>query len=257
MNLHLDHKVALVTGAASGIGKHTARRLAEEGAQVALADIDQDAGEASAAAIRDAGSKAHFFYADVSKEADITKVIEQVLNHFERLNLLVNNAGITRHQTIADMTLQDWHHTIDLNLTSMFLFAKHSHAHLNAQAGSAIVNVASLHAKTSIAGLSAYAASKAGIVAFSRNLALEFAPTIRVNTVLPGMIETERWFKTQKSKLDKARSHRLPFHPLKRLGTVADVSAAIAFLLSEQASFITGTSLVVDGGLSSQLYRTV
>ena len=255
MNLHLKAKVAVVTGAANGIGKHTAKRLAQEGAKIALVDISDKAGEASAAAIRNEGGEARFFHGDVSNEQDISKLVDHVTKHFGQLNLLVNNAGITRHQAISDMTLADWHHTIDLNLTSIFLFAKYCQPHLAIHDDSAIVNVASLHANSSISGLSAYAASKAGIVAFSRNLALEFAPSIRVNSVLPGLIETESWLKANQEELEITKKHRLQFHPLERIGNVEDVSAAIAFLLSKQASFITGQSIVIDGGLSSQLYR--
>ncbi len=247
-------RAALVTGASSGIGRQVAFRLSQEGFAVALIDVDVMAGLEAAATARAAGGNALFVEADVRDEVAVEQAVQQVIDTFGRLDVVVNNAGATPRTALKDMSLGDWKGVLDLNLTSMFLVSRAAAPHLQASDAGAIVNVASLHAYATVPGLAAYAASKGGVVAFTRSLALELAPTVRVNAVAPGLIETETWRRSVPD-VDEARRHRVAFHPLGRLGTEDDVAGAVAFLVGPDAAFVTGVTLSVDGGLSAQLYR--
>lgn len=249
-----EGKVAIVTGGAQGIGKGIARRLAQEGAAVAIADIDVKRGRQTADELIDSGARAFFLKADVTRESDVTSLIDGVTAHFGRLDLFVNNAGASPRRPLTELSLADWRGLIDLNLTSMFLCARAALPYLRQAGGASIVNIASLHAFLTVPGLSAYAAAKGGVVALTRSMAIEFAPDVRVNAVAPGVIETEAWFSAVED-VEAARQHRLQFHPVGRLGQPEDIAAAVAFLASEDAAFITGVTLPVDGGLTTQLYR--
>ena len=254
MNSPFHDRVAIVTGSATGIGRQTALTLAAEGATVVIADINETEGRACQDQIVALGQTATLIYTDVTDEGNIQATLQETLALYGKLDFLVNNAGATSRKLIKDTSRQDWQNTLDLNLSSLFLFSKRAYPYLEKQGGAAIVNIASLHAFATVSGLSAYAASKAGILAFTRSQAIEFAPEVRINAVVPGLIETETWLKSV-DNVEAAREHRLPFHPLERLGKPEDIAHAVAFLLSGKASFITGTSLIVDGGLSTQLYR--
>jgi NAD(P)-dependent dehydrogenase (short-subunit alcohol dehydrogenase family) len=247
-------KVALITGAAQGIGQHIAQRFAHEGATVLIADVNNQAGEETAEGIRAEGGDASFHPVDVTSEQQVAHVFTRILQQHGKLDTLVNNAGATPNIRVQEMSKQQWQASLDLNLTSMFLCAQKAHPLLTKSPSAAIINITSLHAYATVPGLAAYAAAKAGVVAFTRSLALEFAPNIRVNAVAPGLIETETWRQSVRD-VNQARQHRLAFHPLGRLGHPEDISAAVAFLASPDASFITGITLPVDGGLTAQLYR--
>jgi NAD(P)-dependent dehydrogenase (short-subunit alcohol dehydrogenase family) len=249
-----EGKVAIVTGGAQGIGKGIARRLSQEGAAVAIADIDVKRGRQTADDIIQAGGRAAFLQANVTSENDVINLIDGVADHFGRLDILVNNAGASPRRPFTELSLADWRGLVDLNLTSMFLCAQAALPYLRQSRGASIVNIASLHAFLTVPGLSAYAAAKGGVVALTRSMAIEFAPEVRVNAVAPGVIETEAWFNSVED-VEAARQHRLQFHPLGRLGQPDDIAAAVAFLASEDAAFITGVTLPVDGGLTTQLYR--
>lgn len=249
-----EGKVAIVTGGAQGIGRGIARRLAAEGASVVIADIDVTRGQQTAAEIAGDGGSAVFIEANVTHEQDVNRLVAGAVDRFGRLDLLVNNAGASPRRPFVDLTLSDWRALIDLNLSSMFLCAKAALPHLRQNQGASVVNIASLHAFLTVPGLSAYAAAKGGVVALTRSMAIEFAPEVRVNAVAPGVIETEAWFSAVQD-VEAARQHRLKFHPVGRLGQPEDIAAAVTFLASEDASFITGVTLPVDGGLTTQLYR--
>jgi NAD(P)-dependent dehydrogenase (short-subunit alcohol dehydrogenase family) len=248
------HRAALVTGASSGIGRHIALRFAQDGLAVALADIDVAAGRASADAIDAAGGNARFIEIDVRDEASVARAVESTVAAFGRLDVVVNDAGGTARRTLLETSLAGWRDVLDLNLTSMFLVSRAAYPHLAASGRGAIVNLASLHAYATVPGLGAYAAAKAGVVALTRSLALEFAPAVRVNAIAPGLIETPAWLASV-DDVEAARRHRLPYHPLGRLGRPDEVAGVAAFLISDDASFVTGVTVAVDGGLSAQLYR--
>ena len=249
-----EDKVAIITGAAQGIGKGVAERLSAEGAAVVVADIDVERGRQTAEALTNTGGRALFIHTDVTDEAAVGHLIEETADQFGRIDILVNNAGASPRRPLAELSLVDWRGLIDLNLTSMFLCARSTLPYLRKSAGASIVNIASLHAFLTVPGLSAYAAAKGGVVALTRSMAIEFAPDVRVNAIAPGVIETEAWFNAVED-VEAARQHRLKFHPVGRLGRPEDIAAAVAFLASEDAAFITGVTLPVDGGLTTQLYR--
>jgi NAD(P)-dependent dehydrogenase (short-subunit alcohol dehydrogenase family) len=246
-------KVIVVTGAGTGIGLGIARRLAAEGGAVVIAELNAESGTAAAAQINAQGGQARFVQTDVTDEASATAMTAAAVDWYGRLDVLVNNAGASPRKRLADMTTRDWHAILDLNLTGQYLCAQHAIPHLRAQSGANIVNIASLHAYATVPGLAAYAAAKGGVVALTGSMAIEYAP-VRVNGVAPGVIETEAWFAAV-GDVEAARRQRLGFHPVGRLGTVEDIAAAVSFLACDEAAFITGQTLRVDGGLLTILYR--
>lgn len=250
----LEGKVAIVTGAGVGIGYAIARRLAQEGAHVAIAELNAETGKDATARIAADGGEARFYPTDVTDGGQISAMIEAVVKAYGRLDILVNNAGGALRKPALEVPRQEWQAMLDLNLTGTFFCSQQAQPYLAEHEGSAIVNVASMHAFFTVPGVSAYAAAKGGVVALTHSLALEFAPHIRVNAVVPGLIETESWL-TAINHSDDIRRQRLASHPLGRLGRPDDVAGAVAFLVSDDALFITGAAIPVDGGLTAQLYR--
>ena len=241
----VEGKVALVTGAASGIGEGTALLLAREGAAVAVVDIDVEAGKRTTATIVREGGKAIFIRADVGKTAQVKRMIERTASAFGRLDIIHNNAIWFRNGKATELDEKDWDRTLDVGLKTVFLSAKYGVPVMRETGGGAIVNTASVHSLVSFEEHTAYDAAKAGLLGLTRVLALDFGPDIRVNSVLPGAVLTPQWKGI--SKADRRRFADMV--PAKRLGTPEDIASAVLFLASEEASFITGTSLVVDGGL--------
>lgn len=236
-------KVAVVTGAASGIGAATAERLAADGAAVVLADISAD-GESVARRIADAGGRAAFVRADAAAEEDWARVIEAA-HAFGPVDVLVSNAFTVDVAPAHETTLASWDRQLGVNLTGAFLGVRAALADLRERGGS-VVLVSSVHARFGIPGHPAYAASKGALLALCGQLAVEYAPDVRVNAVLPGPVMTGAWDRVEQA--DRELSVRST--PAGRFGTPAEVAAAIAFLAGPEATFITGASLVVDGGWS-------
>lgn len=251
----LEGKVAIVTGAGAGLGRAIAERFAAEGAQVVIAEINPETGEAAAAHInaRYGPDRAIFQRTDVTNAAQVAALIDATLSRCGRLDVLVNNAGFSPRKPFMEITQADWRYLLDLNLTSMFITAQCAAPHLTAARGN-IINIASLHALFTVKGLSAYAAAKGGVVALTHSLALELAPAVRVNAIAPGLIITEGW-RAATANTPGAVEQRLVHHPLGRLGQPEDIAGAAVFLASDDAAFITGVLLPVDGGLTIQLYR--
>lgn len=243
--MQLQGKVAIVTGGSKGIGEGIVRRFVAEGAKVAIADIDQESAESLAADLTsdEVGVKA--FHTDVSAAADVAKLFADVRTEFGQLDIVVNNAGIYPFVNLSDMTEVDWDKLIDINLKSIFLMSKEAANTL--PSGGRIISIASIASLVGFESLSHYCASKAGIIGFSRALALELAvKQITVNTIAPGAIETPGANFDQMS--DEAKQGTLSKIPLGRFGKPADIAGAVAFLASEDASYITGQNIVVDGG---------
>jgi NAD(P)-dependent dehydrogenase (short-subunit alcohol dehydrogenase family) len=236
--------VAVVTGAASGIGAATAERLARDGAAVVLADVAEQAGDAVRARIADAGGRAVFVRADAAAEEDWARVVEAA-HAFGPVNVLVSNAYASEVAAAHETSLASWDRQLAVSLTGSFLGFRAVLPDLREQGGSAVL-VSSVHARFGMPGHPAYAAAKGALVSLCGQLAVEYAPRIRVNVVLPGPIMTGAWDRVSEA------DHRLSVAatPVGRFGTPEEVAAAIAFLAGPQASFITGTSLVVDGGWS-------
>lgn len=233
----LTGSTALVTGASGGIGAATARRLVAEGAAVALVDV-RDA-EPLAAELRAGGGRALAVRADVSDESAWTRSVAEVRAAFGPVEVLVSNAYAVEVAPAHETTRKSWDHQLAVSLTGTFLGVKACLPDLTA-----VVVVSSVHALVGLPGRPAYAAAKGGLVALARQLAVEYGPRVRVNTVLPGPILTPAWDGV--SEVDRRRSVEQTV--AKRFGTADEVAAAVAFLASPDAAYITGASLVVDGG---------
>ncbi|MGW6744476.1 SDR family NAD(P)-dependent oxidoreductase [Streptomyces sp. NPDC055025] len=237
-------RVAVVTGAASGIGAATARRLAAEGAAVILADIAKERGEAVAADIRAAGGRAAFVAADVSDEGDWDRIVAAA-HTYGPVGVLVGNAYTVRVAPAHEMSLDAWERQLAVNLTGCFLGFRAVLPDLREGRG-AVVLTSSVHAHKGIPGHPAYAASKGALLSLSGQLAVEYGPEVRVNAVLPGPILTAAWDRVPAA--DRERS--IAETAARRFGRPEEVAAAIAFLAAGEASYITGSSLLVDGGWS-------
>ena len=252
--MRFKNMVALVTGAAGGIGRAVALRLAHEGACVAAQDIDQDGCRQTAQAILDRGGRALAVFGDISRESDAEAFTKAATDHFGGLDVLVNNAGVDLTSQCEQTPLADWERALAVDLTGSFICSKHAYPWLKRSPAASVVNITSIHARNTQAHRTAYAAAKAGLLGFTKSLALEWGPKgIRINAILPGYIQTDIWnLWLEKEKEPQALLDRLArHHPLRRLGAPEDVAGAVAFLASSDAGFITGSTLVVDGGLTS------
>lgn len=244
-------KIALVTGGGSGIGGAVARQLGESGAKVVVADRDAEAAEVVVTGIVKAGGAAVSYEVDVADALEVETMVGFATQTYGGLHLAVNNAGIggVRAPT-ADYPIDNWHHLINTNLSSAFYCMKHEIPAMLASGGGAIVNMASIMGTLGVANAPAYVAAKHGMVGLTKATALDYAKLgIRVNAVGPGYIETPLLSKS----LDAAGlNHAAGLHPVGRLGTADEVAALTLFLLSDEASFITGSYHLVDGGYAAQ-----
>jgi NAD(P)-dependent dehydrogenase (short-subunit alcohol dehydrogenase family) len=250
----LQGQVAIVTGGAKGIGGATARRLAEEGATVLIADVDMDAADANAARIREAGGAVETLRTDVTVPRDLERMVERAVLYWGRLDILVNNAVAPYEPGGAEQVSEEgWDAGMALLVKSMFLGVKHAVPELRRSGGGAIVNVASVHGLLQAPGRLVYEVGKTAVIGLTRQLATEYGPDgIRVNAICPGHILTERLQARWEGNPAGLRFFERQY-PLRRCGTPLDVANAITFLCSDQAAFITGHALVVDGGLTVQL----
>jgi NAD(P)-dependent dehydrogenase (short-subunit alcohol dehydrogenase family) len=255
---HAD-KVALVTGAGSGIGQSTALVLAREGAKLIVADINSKLGEETVERIEKRGAKALFVSMDVSDSEQVQRGIANGIRKFGRLDILVNNAGVAiPHGPIADVPEDTWDRILAINLKGNFLCSKYAIPHMvegKKKGEKAIVNIASVAGLFGEPNASAYCASKGGVIAFTRAIAMDCAPLgIRVNCICPGAVMTplqKRWYATHK---DPKRTREIydRAYPLRRIAKPEEVGKLASFLASEEASFITGASFVIDGGMYAQ-----
>lgn len=240
-------QTVIVTGAASGIGAATAMRFLTEGYSVVLFDINAQ-GAHEVAERSGYATKALVVHGDAGDEACVREAVARATEQFGAVDVMVNNVGVEINGTIEEQSREDWDRHVSVNLTSVFLFSKYCIPTMRTRGGGSIINISSVHAFVSWPRCAAYDATKAGIFGITRALAIDHGPDgIRVNAICPGYIRTpmlERWFASTEDGEQKAAQA----HPLRRIGEPVEIANAILFLASEQASFITGAVLTVDGG---------
>ncbi len=244
--LGLSGKVALVTGGAQGIGKAIALLLAQNGADIAVSDINLEKADETAKEIESMGRRAMAIRANVASPADVEKMVESILAQLGRIDILINNAGIARDKLILRMTEEDWDAVLDVNLKGTFNCTRAVVKHMSKQRSGKIVNIASVVGEMGNGGQANYSASKAGVIGLTKTIAREFAQRgINVNAIAPGYIQTSM----TDALSDKAKETLRSMIPMERLGRPEDVAEAVLFLVSDASSYITGHVLRVNGGI--------
>lgn len=247
----LDGKIAIITGAAQGIGKATAERFAREGAHVSLSDLKDEAGQAAADHIAASGGKALYTHCDVSSEADVDTMIQRTVEHFGTVDILVNNAAFAIYKLLHEYEQSEWDQVVAVNLRSLYLTSRRCIPIMTERRSGSIIHIASAHARITAPGNAPYVATKGAVVALTRAMALECAPYgVRVNCILPGAIATpmllENWGDVP------AEQHPLvPRIPLGRVGQPDEIARVVQFLASDESSYMTGSDVLVDGGISA------
>jgi NAD(P)-dependent dehydrogenase (short-subunit alcohol dehydrogenase family) len=248
--MQLAGKVALITGGASGIGRATALLFAREGAAVAIADVNHDAGQRVVDEIAQTGGRAFFETVDVTRTADCRRVVERAIREFGRVDILFNNAGIIRRATIMDLSEEDWDRVMAVNVKSIYLLSREVIPHMERQGAGAIINTASGWGFAGGAKAAVYCASKGAVVLLTKAMAIDHGPRIRVNCVCPGdtdtgMLRAEAGQLGEESQRFLAEAAK---RPLGRVGKPEEIAQAVLYLASDASSFVTGAALVVDGG---------
>lgn len=253
--MRLENKVAVVTGGAQGIGRATVEKFQIEGAKVALLDIDEARGAEAAATLGDPEAGVIFLRCDITLEAEVEAAIAATVERWGKLDILVNNAGVNTYFDATTMTEAEWDGVFAVDLKGAWLCAKHAIPHMRQQGGGSIVNIASLHAFMTTYGMFPYAAAKSGLVGMTRSMALDFGPEqIRVNAICPGWVRTQlvdEWLRLQPEGA-AAEQRVLDQQPLRRMATPMEIANFISFVASDEASFMTGAALLIDGGLSAR-----
>jgi NAD(P)-dependent dehydrogenase (short-subunit alcohol dehydrogenase family) len=242
-------RVALITGSGSGMGRASALAFAARGAQVVVSDIAESAGADTVRLIEKDGGKAAFIYGDVSDEQSVSDLVDAILARFGQLDFAHNNAGVTDTPCLTgEMSLEAWNRTLSVDLTGIFICMKHELRAMSQRGRGAIVNTSSGAGINGVAGLPAYVAAKHGVIGLTKTAALDYATAgIRVNAVCPGAIATPLIME-HLSGNQEALAAMIADHPIRRIGQPEEVAAAVVFLCSDAASFITGVALPVDGG---------
>ena len=236
--MRFGNKVCLITGAGSGIGRATALRFAAEGGKVIIVDRDEPSGQETANLVKQRGGDAIFARADVAREDEIIAAVQQTIDRWGKVDILVNNAAMMTYKKIVDLSSAEWDMVMAVNLRSVFLFCKYCIPHMT---NGAIVNVSSVHAHETTANVVPYASSKAGMESFVRGVSIEYPDQIRINCVAPGAVNTPMLWNNPNIKSGAEVITG-------KVGEPEDLAAAICFLASDEAKYINGTTLVVDGG---------
>ena len=254
-------KVAVVTGAANGIGRATAIAFGNEGAAVVVVDVDESGARTTAEEITSSGGKAVFVKADVSSAAEVKRIPEGAKGAFGGVDILHNNAGIQHYGTAVTTSEEEWDRVLGINLTSMFLCSKYCIPEMQKRGGGAIINTSSVQGIANQPNVAPYAVSKAGILALTRSMAVDFAASnIRVNAVCPGSTETPllRFAASENATSAESEDDLVrkwgSLHPIGRVGKPEEVAQVVLFLASTRSSFVTGAHILVDGGLMAKLF---
>ncbi|MGN7300352.1 SDR family NAD(P)-dependent oxidoreductase [Ferdinandcohnia sp. SAFN-114] len=242
----LQDKVAIITGGASGIGAATARLFVEEGAKVVLVDLNEEKGKAFEEELKALNAEALFVKANITSEEEVANIYKQTIEAFGKVDIVFNNAGIGRVQPSHELDYSEWRNTVNVDLDGVFLVAREAIREFLKADGGVIVNTASMYGWVGSPGSAAYNAAKGGVVNLTRSLALEYAEqNIRVNALCPGFIDTPIIPEESKEVLRSMT-------PMKRLGQAKEMAKAVLFLASDDSTFMTGNSLIVDGGYTAQ-----
>ena len=248
--------IAIVTGAASGIGRGIAECFAEAGAEVVVADINASQGTQVTAKLQERYGKGLFIKTDVSKADDCKRLIDETLAAYGQIDTLVNNAGVNFVKPTLEMNEADWDRVVDVDLKGTFLCSRYALEAMVARRSGNIINIASVHTVATLPAAAPYAASKGGVGMMTASMAIEFAPYgIRINAVSPGLTDTQIWNDLQNAAEDgeMARQHWMDNIPLGRVQAPREVGNVVLFLASEQSSYITGANIMTDGGMTIQL----
>ncbi|MBT2282577.1 SDR family oxidoreductase [Paenibacillus polymyxa] len=242
----LQDKVAVITGGASGIGAATARLFVSEGAKVVLVDLNEEKGKACEQELRALKAEVLFIKANITSEEEVSEIFKQTVEAFGQVDIVFNNAGIGRVHPTHELDYTEWRNTVNVDLDGVFLVARESIREMLKIGGGTIVNTASMYGWVGSPGSAAYNAAKGGVVNLTRSLALEYAEqNIRVNSLCPGFIDTPIIPEESKQALSAAT-------PMKRLGQAEEMAKAVLFLASDDSSYMTGNSLIIDGGYTAQ-----
>ena len=247
MNSLLNNKVALVTGAASGIGRASAHLFAQHGARVVVADVNVADGEHVAQSIRETGGDAIFFGTDVGQMGEVRALVDTTVAHYGRIDTIFSNAGFTPPGNAVETREEDWDRTLAVCLKATYMLAHCAIPTMQAGGGGTIVITGSVHSIRGYARSTAYQAAKGGLLALTRTMAADFAPTIRVNAILPGAVLTGQAGKITQEQIDQMARMCV----LRRCGQPEDIAQVALFLASNMSAYMTGESIVVDGGLTS------
>jgi NAD(P)-dependent dehydrogenase (short-subunit alcohol dehydrogenase family) len=242
----LQDKVALITGGASGIGAATARLFASEGAKLVLVDLNEEKGKEVEAELKANNAEAIFVKTNITKEEEVTALFKQAAEKFGKIDIVFNNAGIGRVHPTHELDYAEWRNTVNVDLDGVFLVAREALRSMLVNGSGTIVNTASMYGWVGSPGSAAYNAAKGGVVNLTRSLALEYAEqNIRINALCPGFIDTPIIPEDDKATLSAMT-------PMKRLGKAEEMAKAVLFLASDDSSYMTGNSLIVDGGYTAQ-----
>jgi len=253
----LDGKVAIITGGGDGIGKGICEVFAEEGARLAVIDINDQTGNATVAQVRESGAEAAYFRCDVGLEEDIAAMADAVVKTFGGIDVLINNAGVHLTKGTLETATSEWERCLAVDLRGVWLCTKHCAPAMIARGRGAVVNISSVQGVQTMVNFAAYATAKAGVIGLTRNMALDLAPTIRVNSILPGYIWTPLYDRWLERSGDAENLHKsvTDLQPMKRIGTPLDVAQGCVYLVSDESSWVTGTSLTIDGGLTARIHN--
>jgi len=251
--VRLQNKVAIITGSAQGIGKGTAKLMAQEGAKVVVADIDAPKGEETVAEIRAAGGEASFIRTDVEQEAEIIAMVQFAIDRYGKLDVLMNNAYWNKWGSVLDLNVEDWNKAVNVMVRAIYLGSKHAIPYMERNGAGSIINTASVHGYLAAHRSAVYEASKAAVINLSRQIAVDFGPQgIRCNAICPGWIITERGEAGLAGHPERYEVGR-QVYPVRRGGRPIDIAYGALYLASDESTFVTGHALVIDGGLTCWL----